>query len=1183
MIPSLQTASHLVWQASWQAGVVVLLTAVALLCLRGRVAPRWRHVIWSVALARFLIVAVPETPWSVFNLLSNRVPAGHAEPMRIADAVPMALPLSEAPPAAPPVFDSRAETLPAPMLSPIETTAASIPTPVVVPAVWPSWSTPLVLAVMWLAGVVVVCMRLVLSQQMVRRLSRQSLPCVDLRLVRLLEESVAKLGLRLRPVLYVTAGRCGPCVIGAWRPRIVVPESLLCDLSDEQWRQVFLHELAHIRRGDLIANWLLLAVRTVHWFNPLAWWAVREAEAEREAACDDVALGGTYDAARREYADSIIKICESAVRLPLVPGLIGFRLRQSLHRRLRRVVDGSSAERVSPWAGAFLLATLIGVGFTGAKGRAYDEPRIRTEGTRDDKSKPSPAFAIRGTVADAVDKSPISGVSLRLYAIRGVPESVEEIGQQTSDAQGRYEFRELASPNPSRGGVHLAYVVVASSANRPVMAGDEFWTRMLASNDDGGSQSDPTVIDFDMPRQSESLKVRVVDAEGRPVAGARVFQSSVSFPHIPGLHDAVTDGDGRATIAGLSEQHEARGPNQFQVRHPDYAPSFAGVDAIPGQIEIVLNKGCHISGSVVDAVESKPAAGAVVIAQDVDELEQFQFDCDSEGRFQFTLAEGNYNFLVAFSGRVTPAVVNRECIAGASIKLPAFRMTNGGTIAGKLIDGRTGEPVSRTKEGKAIKVSFFGPSWPRRGFISDEAFGVVDAKGEFKLQVAPGEHFPWAVNVKSDREVWDIDSASPVVVREGETTELIIKTKVISTPEEKLAAARELAGKLPKDGKERAAAILAEFRMFDGKTWETETWCLLMKDLVGIGPPAVPVLCDELDRTVRQGTLRRLAFALRAIGDPRAVPALIRAIPRTLLPSSSDYGLNVEDPELMAFMQQHDLGDDKIHFGYGRPMREVFGALKKLTGHDIPMDFNYVSLSEDPNRSRLQREIFMQYAMQWQAWWEEHARDLVQDEAYRHVNLAAQAESPPLPKRALGPTSRVSGGWSGSVLSPPSVEGPYVDHLLDLDTGRQPFWPTDIPRTKEGIDSAKFREWAIVQGVDLVCVDTGARDGSPRYVLKAIGLELVEIGPQDARNLERRIRTGSLPEGRPAGELLVSADGDGKDVRPAFLYTTREGNRGMIRVTDQVTEARDITGSPVTVKGVGFHVGVRFDQREIVP
>ena len=39
---------------------------------------------------------------------------------------------------------------------------------------------------------------------------------------------------------------------------------------------------------------------------------------------------------------------------------------------------------------------------------------------------------------------------------------------------------------------------------------------------------------------------------------------------------------------------------------------------------------------------------------------------------------------------------------------------------------------------------------------------------------------------------------------------------------------------------------------------------------------------------------------------PRAVPALIRALPRTLQPGRSDYGLILENEAICKFMQLHD-------------------------------------------------------------------------------------------------------------------------------------------------------------------------------------------------------------------------------------------------------------------------------------
>jgi hypothetical protein len=43
-----------------------------------------------------------------------------------------------------------------------------------------------------------------------------------------------------------------------------------------------------------------------HWFNPLAWWAVREFEEAGEWICDDLAAGQTAT----EYARALVQLCE---------------------------------------------------------------------------------------------------------------------------------------------------------------------------------------------------------------------------------------------------------------------------------------------------------------------------------------------------------------------------------------------------------------------------------------------------------------------------------------------------------------------------------------------------------------------------------------------------------------------------------------------------------------------------------------------------------------------------------------------------------------------------------------------------------------------------------------------------------------------------------------------------------
>ncbi|MCW5558667.1 MAG: M56 family metallopeptidase, partial [Verrucomicrobiae bacterium] len=100
-----------------------------------------------------------------------------------------------------------------------------------------------------------------------------------------------------------------PCVLGIFRPRLVLPHGLTHDLDSEELRLVFLHELAHLNRRDLVLNWLLAAVEIIHWFNPVAWMVTRQLRADREEDCDARALESQPESGQ-VYGGVILKLLD---------------------------------------------------------------------------------------------------------------------------------------------------------------------------------------------------------------------------------------------------------------------------------------------------------------------------------------------------------------------------------------------------------------------------------------------------------------------------------------------------------------------------------------------------------------------------------------------------------------------------------------------------------------------------------------------------------------------------------------------------------------------------------------------------------------------------------------------------------------------------------------------------------
>jgi beta-lactamase regulating signal transducer with metallopeptidase domain len=272
-------AGAVLWQSALVAGVV----ALACVGLQ-RAGPAVRYWLWQAVALKLLLmpfwtVAVPLPPWPDTGDPAAPVVVGDPPAPRI-----------DGPPASVP-------------------TASAAETPVTTPPAraWlgaVSWSSWLLLA--WLLGVAVQVGGLAWQRWRLARLMRRAVPAGGA-LTATVAELSEQIGVRRPPRAVLLDGAGSPFVCGAWRPTLVLPRDTLVALSPGQLRQVLVHELAHVRRRDLLWGWLPEVARLVWWFNPVAWWVSGRVRLERELACDQLALahGG---ASAADYAETLVRV-----------------------------------------------------------------------------------------------------------------------------------------------------------------------------------------------------------------------------------------------------------------------------------------------------------------------------------------------------------------------------------------------------------------------------------------------------------------------------------------------------------------------------------------------------------------------------------------------------------------------------------------------------------------------------------------------------------------------------------------------------------------------------------------------------------------------------------------------------------------------------------------------------------
>lgn len=151
-------------------------------------------------------------------------------------------------------------------------------------------------------------------------------------LAALAAEAAARLGLRAAPPLLLVDAPTCPCTLGWWRPCVVLP-AVAEHFAPARLDAVLLHELEHVRRRDNLVHALARVGAALHWFNPLAWFALRQLVRERELAVDEVVV--QRDVVAVDYAALLVDCARS---LRGLAGVASMAQPSSIERRVRRLL-----------------------------------------------------------------------------------------------------------------------------------------------------------------------------------------------------------------------------------------------------------------------------------------------------------------------------------------------------------------------------------------------------------------------------------------------------------------------------------------------------------------------------------------------------------------------------------------------------------------------------------------------------------------------------------------------------------------------------------------------------------------------------------------------------------------------------------------------------------------------------
>lgn len=402
------------WQLSmfWQAGLLIIIVAGIDLLIKRWTWPQVRYALWLLILVKLILPPTLTSPVS----FTAEIPSIAKQTLAYTD------------------FKNNRNTQittinkyahvvlsPTENIKPVETIYEK-PVNSIIPAPFKTaLSSKAYVFFVWIAGVGILSAWLIIRLNNLRKqyvVNNQKMPE---RLENLLISTAGKLKIRNIPQIVLTDKIKSPAVFGIFKSVVLMPAGKLQNMTSQDVENIFLHELAHIKRGDLFVHAFYIIIQIVYWFNPLLWLIRNHLQNLRELCCD-ATVARILGEKTASYRQTLLETARQLLAQPVEPGLgfLGlFENSSWLADRLGRLEKKSWRYGPLRIATVFVLICLMS---------AFVLPMT--------KYIPPADFVIKGTVTDAQTGKPIEGAK-----VGDTEEYADGKFCTSTDANGNYSYK----------------------------------------------------------------------------------------------------------------------------------------------------------------------------------------------------------------------------------------------------------------------------------------------------------------------------------------------------------------------------------------------------------------------------------------------------------------------------------------------------------------------------------------------------------------------------------------------------------------------------------------------------------------------------------------------------------------------------------------------------------------------
>lgn len=133
--------------------------------------------------------------------------------------------------------------------------------------------------------------------------------CDDIIVNNILKKCLEELNIKRNIKVYYQNYKKVTSIFGIFNSKILISKDVL-NLDDEELKYIFMHELAHYKRKDLMLNMLMLFMLSIHFFNPIVWYLFRKIREDIELAADEYVVRNISKNEIKQYGLTLIHMLE---------------------------------------------------------------------------------------------------------------------------------------------------------------------------------------------------------------------------------------------------------------------------------------------------------------------------------------------------------------------------------------------------------------------------------------------------------------------------------------------------------------------------------------------------------------------------------------------------------------------------------------------------------------------------------------------------------------------------------------------------------------------------------------------------------------------------------------------------------------------------------------------------------